>query len=121
MEVWVRLIPLHTRQDTSECSREVWVRDLVELLFCLLLQDIKSSLQGKPDEILGGEGVGLVTCGGLASTSGGNGNIRFMLRRLGFAPELGDPLESSGNLPFILRKSVVELGSIEKQCLYSKQ
>lgn len=44
-----------------------------------------------------------------------------MLRRLGYAPELGDPLESSGKLPFILRKSVVELGSIETQCLYSKQ
>lgn len=65
--------------------------------------------------------MGLVTCGGLASTSGGSGNIRFMLRRLGYAPELGDPLESSGKLPFILRKSVVELGSIETQCLYSKQ
>ena len=65
--------------------------------------------------------MGLVTCGGLVSTSGGNGNIRFMLRRLGYAPELGDPLESSGKLPFILRKSVVELGSIETQCLYSKQ
>ena len=66
--------------------------------------------------------MGLVTCVGLASTSGGSGNIRFMLRRLGYAPELGDPLESSGKLPLLLlRKSVVELGSIEKQCLYSKQ